>query len=105
MISVSVKLTEGNIKNNHIYLASIIDFFPKDAIGGSNKSSLGKVILDINYGEGISVKTDIDGSKKIFRARSWVAQFIETNNLRAGDFVGLEKTGNNMFKIYPIHDR
>ena len=33
-----VELTEGNIKNQHIYLRGFFSKFPEDAVGGSNKS-------------------------------------------------------------------
>src|SRR5450759_1528739 len=35
-----VELNAPNIRHSHIYLSSIIDFFPRDAIGGSNKSQI-----------------------------------------------------------------
>ena len=33
-----IKLTQGNINNNHLYLKEIMPIFPASAVGGSNES-------------------------------------------------------------------
>ena len=66
----SVVLTEGNIRNNHIYLGSIIDIFPPDSIGGGNSSTAGEPIT-LCVSSDQPIQTDIAGDKRIFRQRSW----------------------------------
>lgn len=63
---VEIELTLGNIKNDHLYLSSVIEFFPSDSIGGSNDSSLAPRALEIHSGISSPVRTDIAGDKKIF---------------------------------------
>ena len=96
-----IELTQGNINNDHLYLSSVIDFFPSLAIGGSNEHELGS-LLEINYGINQPVFTDIAGDKKIFRKRSWVGEFFQSHALFAGSRVVIEKTGANRYHIYPV---
>ncbi|WP_027854162.1 hypothetical protein [Marinobacterium litorale] len=98
---VEIELTQGNINNNHLYLSSVIEFFPKDSIGGSNESSLAHRLLEVHSGIASPVRTDIAGDKKIFRRRSWVGEFFEVHGLVAGDWVVIEKTGADRYHVYP----
>ena len=98
---VEIELTQGNINNNHLYLSSIIDFFPSDSIGGSNEADLAYRILEIHSGVASPVRTDIAGDKKIFRRRAWVGDFFEAHNLEAGDRVVIDKTGKDRYHVYP----
>jgi hypothetical protein len=87
-----VEVTQGNIDHNHIYLRSIFDRFPAEAKGGSNKASAAKKELTINWGDPESVRTDLDGEKKFFRARGWIGRFYKLNRAKAGDKVRIEET-------------
>lgn len=98
---VEIELTQGNINNDHLYLSSVIEFFPPDSIGGSNDSSLAPRALEVHSGISSPVRTDIVGDKKIFRRRAWVGEFFEVHNLAAGDRVVIEKTGIDRYHVYP----
>jgi hypothetical protein len=86
-----VELTEGNIKNQHIYLRGFFSKFPEDAVGGSNKSESAIRTLSVDWGGGSAVETDLDGQKKFFRARGWIKSFFEANDAQAGDTVFVEE--------------
>lgn len=101
MNKVSIELTQGNINNNHIYLSSVMSFFPSSSIGGENKDSIASTHLEICYGASEPVVTDIAGDKKIFRKRTWVKSFIEEHNLQAGDSIVIHKLATNRYHIYP----
>ena len=58
-------------------------------------------LLEIHYGIGDPVVTDIAGDKNIFRKRVWVAEFFRVHELKAGDQVVVEQTGPFRFHIYP----
>lgn len=94
-----VVLTEGNIANNHIYLRSFFDRFPEDAVGGSNKAALARRELTVDWGGGEPVRTDLDGSKKFFRARGWIAAFFKQNRAKAGDRVTIDETGPYRYRV------
>lgn len=94
-----VVLTEGNIANNHIYLRSFFDRFPVDAVGGSNKATLARRELTIDWGGGEPVRTDLDGSKKFFRARGWIGTFFKQNRAKAGDRVVVDETGPYRYRV------
>lgn len=88
-----VELTAGNIRNNHIYLRSLLDRFPADTIGGGNAAHKAPRELAIDWGGAAPVMTDIDGTKKIFRSRGWIGSFFERTGARPGDLVCIERTG------------
>lgn len=94
-----VVLTEGNIANNHIYLRSFFDRFPADAVGGSNKAALASRELTVDWGSGDPVQTDLDGSKKFFRARGWIGAFFKQNRAKAGDRVIIDETGPYRYRV------
>lgn len=98
---VEIELTQGNINNNHLYLSSVIEFFPADSIGGSNDSGLAPRSLEVHCGIASPVRTDIAGDKNIFRRRTWVGEFFEVHKLSAGDRVVIEKTGTDRYHVYP----
>lgn len=94
-----VEITEGNITHNHIYLRSFFDGFPADAIGGSNKSTRAKRDLMIDWGGGEPVQTDLDGQKKLFRARGWIGAFYQLHGARAGDRVVVEEITAYRYRV------
>jgi hypothetical protein len=101
MAFVKVKLTDGNIRNNHIYLRSVLDIFPPSTIGGPNKTELAPQNLTLHCGQAEPVVTDIAGDKKIFRRRGWQKSFFESHNLQEGDSVVIEKVGDYEYHVYP----
>ncbi|MBD3669244.1 MAG: hypothetical protein HUJ29_00585 [Gammaproteobacteria bacterium] len=99
---VVIELTEGNINNHHLYLSSVIEFFPKTSIGGSNSKEEASELLEIHSGIEQPVLTDIAGDKKIFRKRSWVREFFEVHDIKPGDRIIIEHTGGNRYHVYPV---
>ena len=96
-----IDINQANIDHHHIYLSQHIDLFPADTIGGSSKSTLAKRTLRLHlHGVG-SIETDIDGSKKFFRARGPIREFMKRNTLRAGDKVQLLKHGAYEYELRP----
>lgn len=94
-----VEITDGNIANNHIYLRSFFDRFPADAIGGSNKATRAKRDLTIDWGGAEPVQTDLDGQKRIFRARGWIGAFYQLHRARAGDRVVVEEIAAYRYRV------
>ncbi|WGL16668.1 hypothetical protein PVT68_18190 [Microbulbifer bruguierae] len=101
MSFVVIELSQGNINNDHLYLSSVIEFFPPSSIGGKNVEFLADSLLEVHSGIGEPVITDIAGDKKIFRKRSWVRQFFKDHQLKPGDKVVIEHTGGNRYHVYP----
>ncbi|MFD0860089.1 ASCH domain-containing protein [Roseovarius aquimarinus] len=85
-------LSGGNIRNNHIKLASLMSAFPRDVIGGSNKAEAAPRRLEIDWGGPETAKTDIDGTKSIFRARGWVRRFFAAAGAHEHDTVVFTET-------------
>lgn len=87
------ELTEGNLKNNHIYLREFFDAFPKDAVGGSNIAAAAQKTISVEWGEGCVAMTDLDGTKKLFRKRGWVREFFARTGAVVGDTVLVDRSG------------
>jgi len=96
-----IELTHGNLNNNHLYLADIMDLFPTNSVGGSSRAELASQFLEVHSGIGEPVATDIAGDKKIFRRRAWVGEFFAVHRLKAGDSVVIERTGPFRYHVYP----
>ena len=93
-----ITLTDANIKYGHIYVRSIRDLLPEDAIGGGNKAAAG-VPITVVFEPGKTIKTDIAGDKMIFRDRSAVRDFLERSNLKGGQEIELEAQGDRRFVV------
>lgn len=96
-----IELTQGNLKNDHLYLTTIMELFPPNAIGGSSEADRAEQLLEVHSGIGDPVVTDIAGEKKIFRKRAWVGEFFAVHGLDAGDRVVVERTGPHRYHVYP----
>lgn len=95
----TVILSQGNINNNHFYLRPIMDFFPKESIGGSNKQQIASHLLSVKFGDSLPVTTDIAGDKKMFRCRGAMGDFLKTHNMKAGDAVIITKVDAFTFQV------
>lgn len=92
-------ITEGNLKNNHIYLRGFIEEFPSDAIGGSNRNARANASVYVRWEESEWHETDLDGQKLFFRSRSMVRKFFEESGAKVGDVVEIERTGPYYFQL------
>ena len=95
---VDIRLTEGNLRNNHFYLRTAESLLPSDCIGGSNKSDLGRAIR-VTFEPGPSIECDVDGDKMILRARAQVRDFFERSGSRAGDTLRFMRVGEREFLV------
>jgi len=96
-----IELTQGNLNNDHLYLASVMELFPAASVGGSSDAERASQLLEVHSGMGEPVITDIAGDKKIFRKRTWVGEFFVTHQLKTGDSVVVERTGPHRYHVYP----
>ena len=100
-----LKVTAGNLRNSHIYIAGLYDFFPADVFGGSDKSDAGKPVTIELDGLARTVRTDIprDGKtgrpRRQFRARSWAREFFSYHGVMPGDVLLLERTGKQNYRL------
>lgn len=98
---IVIRLTQGNLNNNHVYLSRHLAFFPADAIGDANKAAGTGRPLTLHFdGLSAATETDIDPNHKIFRVRGsrW-SEFFQHHNLKAGDRVVIEQTAPYHYRI------
>jgi hypothetical protein len=100
-MSVEIKLTGGNIRNNHIYLTRVMDMFPNEYVGGSKKSECAPSLLRLDVGQEKTFDTDIAGDKKIFRSREALKAFFENFDVVEGDFLVLSTSKKGHYKLRP----
>lgn len=101
--SIKIPLTEGNIRNGHVYLREYLWFFPKTAIRGerSGDPSAESCILELPSGS--AIETDIDAGKAIFRWRGWRKLFRQMN-AAAGDSVVFTRLERGRYGITVEHN-
>lgn len=80
-----IRVTDGNIRQNHLYISQHLDFFPNDVLGppALTEELNGRAIRIQLDGLNETVETDIptDGltgrPRRMFRRRTWVRRFFE----------------------------
>ena len=105
-----LRVTAGNLRQNHLYVNGHYDFFPADCIGASRKSANGSgtAISILLAGLGHTIETDIGSEartgrpRRFFRGRTWVRQFYEHHNIKTGDVLALERLGRRRYRLYPF---
>jgi len=102
-----LRITAGNLRNNHIYINGHYDFFPQNCYGPAKRNSQTaneeiEIYLD---GLGETVTTDISSDRKtgkprnFFRRRGWVRQFFEHHRIKAGDVLAMERLGERRYRL------
>lgn len=104
MSASSIRITQGNLNNNHFYLTSCLEMFPAESFGGSNKNAQASLTLTLLPDGGEEVRTDIDSTKNIFRKRAWVAALFERKKASLGDFVSIVKNMDGAYVIDIVKD-
>jgi DNA modification methylase len=101
--SISVLLTEGNIRNGHVYLREHLWFFPKSVIRGQRTADGAGDQCVLVLPNGSLVETDIDATRAIFRWRGWRKLFQQTNTA-AGDSVIFTRQERSRFSVSIEHN-
>ncbi|KPQ26469.1 MAG: hypothetical protein HLUCCO06_16275 [Halomonas sp. HL-93] len=92
-------LTQGNLKNNHFYLRKFLTAFPETAIDASKQVNGSGQMLTVEWGHGISSKTDICGRHKFFRDRSSTRAFFERAGACSGDIVEVTRIAPGHYRV------
>lgn len=99
---IVLTLTQGNIRNGHVYLAKYLDFFPADAVGGPNVDAGEGRRLTLTF-DGLPrepVETDIVSDKKIFRARGVWRDFFKRHGLQEGDKIVIDRKSDYNYEVH-----
>jgi hypothetical protein len=86
-----LKVTAGNLRQNHLYIRGHLDFFPPDAIGPARRNGNGHGGIDL-YLDGLdqTIHTDIPRDAKtgkprhFFRDRQSIGRFYQHNQVTEG---------------------
>lgn len=99
----AIRITGGNVDNNHIPITYVKELFPADCFGGSSKSNSGNPVqIDLD-GVGL-IETDIASEKNILRIReqSAVAKFYKLGGAKDGSRVFFERLEPRQFQATVI---
>lgn len=103
---IEIKVTGGNLRNGHIYLAKHLDHFPNDCIGSPNARDGEGVPISLTFaGTGEQTTTDIPSDKLIFRARRPWRRFYEHCDVQEDDLIAIERIGARAYKVMPCKRR
>jgi len=80
-----LRVTPGNLRNNHLYVSPHFDFFPADCVGPPRKGDRSRnAAIQIHLvGLNETIATDIGTHattgkpRNFFRGRKWVRRFFE----------------------------
>src|SRR6266851_1397254 len=97
----TVVLTPGSVRNSHLPLTGILEFFPTDAVGGRSAQQAARRRVFLSFGLSDTVETDIVEGKQVFRRRGWVREFLRAHRLKAGDRVVIEEVAPYRYHLYP----
>jgi len=100
-----LRVTDANLRHNHLYVNGHFDFFPPDCVGGSKGASGGQTINIQLDGLGQTISTDIGCDSKtgkprgFFRARGWVRRFFEHHGVKPGTTLALERLSERAYRL------
>ncbi len=110
MDSCILELTPAAHKHGNLNIRPCgLEFFPKGILGGSTKAKLGTLVTLKPKGLSEAIRTDIPTDKAtgrprwLFRERSWVKQFVRTNNMIPGDKVVIRRISRSIYELAPKH--
>jgi hypothetical protein len=98
-----LRVTAGNLRNNHLSVRGHLDFFPPESLGPSRKPTNGNghtIELQL-AGLNETVTTDIATDKAIFRDRRWVRRFFSHHAVNSGDLLALERVNGHRYRLSP----
>ena len=107
-----VLITEGCIRQNLFYVSGHRDFFPKESYGpSSRKKGEGHPVTLTVEGLSEQIQTDIpiearnNAPRGFFRKRTWVREFFSRHEIRPGDVIAIERTGQYTYRVYPFETK
>lgn len=106
-VDMKVSINQANLKNDHIYLNSMISVFPTDCIGGTNSKNKGTE-LKISYKCGSGTKSfmsDIAGDKNILRKRgkqSGTGMLLADLDAKDGDILDFRMVDVYHFEVVKV---
>lgn len=101
-----IRVNAANLRNNHLYVTKqLLDFFPKDAVGGAKRKNANghgfDLILD---GLGKTVHTDIaadakSGRARFIRCRGDIGKFYKCHDVKPGGYVELQRLSEREYQL------
>ena len=107
-----ISVTEGNLRNHHLYISGHHDFFPDECYGSASaRKGMGHKLTLVVDGLPQAVETDIARGagngrpRNFFRKRAWVGRFLKRHGLKEGDLVAIERLDHFTYSVYPYRGK
>jgi hypothetical protein len=103
--SRTIEVTAGNLRQNHLYVSRLYDFFPADIVGGPRRAGVGGQIEIVLDGLNETVATDIaahaqTGKPRGFlRCRGAMRRFFAHHQVQPGAQLSLQKLSDRQYKL------
>lgn len=105
-----IRLTAGNLRQNHLYISRHLDFFPANIVGPPSLAADAdhhpiRIRLE---GLNETIETDIGSDartgkpRRMFRRRAWVRRFFDHHELHEGELLALERKADRDYRLYPF---
>ncbi len=101
-----IRVNAANLRNSHLYVTGLRDFFPREAVGGARRKSANghgfELILD---GLGETVVTDIGSDAKSGKARGFlrcrgaIGKFFKHHDVKPGGYVELQRLAERKYQL------
>lgn len=99
-----LKVTAGNLRQNHLYIREHLDFFPPDAIGEPKRNGHQGIELEL-VGLGKTIETDIGRDAKtgkprgFLRDRSSIGEFFKHHQVTQETLLELERIDRRKYRL------
>lgn len=99
-----LRVTAGNLRQNHLYVREHLDFFPADAIGESKRNGHRGIELELT-GLGLTIETDIGRDSKtgkprgFLRDRSAIGKFYKHHQVTDETTLELERLDQRRYRL------
>lgn len=95
--SFMVDVTDGNLRNNSLYLTNVMDRFPHWAMGGPNKKKAARPMTLLLH-QGPTVQSDIVAPRNMLRTRVWRKWFAD-HGVKHGDRVVFTPVNETTYSV------
>lgn len=99
-----LRVTAGNLRQNHLYIREHLDFFPPDAIGEAKRNGHAGIELEL-VGLGKTIETDIGRDAKtgrprgFLRDRSSIGEFYKHHRVTHETLLALERIDRRKYRL------
>lgn len=101
-----LRVTAGNLRQNHLYIRGHLDFFPPEAVGQAKRNGNGHAGIELMLdGLGLTIETDIGRDAKTGKPRNFlrdrrsIGMFYKHHQVTQETVLALERLDNHKYRL------